>query len=176
MEIILKIIISMIIINVIYKYIIGNYILIALYSLTIYSFITSNTNFMELTYILFTTTLINYFLEKLKIKNKTIYQIFNINQTEIIHNGIINYKNLNKINLTLDDLLEKLQYENIDEIELCLIDSNKDITIFRNNDKIPTSIIIEGKIKYKNLKTIKKDEDWLNKVLESKNIELNDIF
>ena len=176
MQITLKLILSIIIINILYKYIKNNTILILLTTLALFQFTILNINFIQMTNIILTTTFITIVIEKLKKKSKLFYQLFNIDQFDVINNGVINYRNLVKIDMTLEDLLDKLKYENIDEIDLCLVDKKREITIFRNKDKIPSTIIIDGKIKYKNLLAIKKTENWLNSILQKKEIELNQVL
>ena len=105
----------------------------------------------------------------------------------LINNGEIIYKNLQKAKLDINDLLREariMNFFNINEIEYALMEANgkisfilkkeydtptlNDLKIKGESRKLEAEIIIDGKIIYKNLTNIKKDEKWLKKELAKK--------
>ncbi|MEG0021758.1 MAG: DUF421 domain-containing protein [Bacilli bacterium] len=166
-----KLITSFIIIMALYKYIKDNLILVVLISLYLYGFLLGNVNPIMPIIILVS---LNYLLKYL-MKFKVCYNLFNIDQTEVVKEGQIIYKNLKYTGTTLEELIELLKYENIDEIEDCYINSKKELTVYKNKIKNPLNIIVEGNIIYKNLKLIDKDVVWLNNLIKRKHLTLENI-
>ncbi len=100
----------------------------------------------------------------------------------IIKEGKINYNIMIKQKYNLDDLLTQLRengYRNIEEIEYAILENNGKLSIFPYNNKktpFPMPLILDGKIQYNTLKAINKDETYIDKILKSKRLELNNIF
>lgn len=116
-------------------------------------------------------------------KFRKIGRFFEGKPTILINGGKIIYNNLVKERYSLDDLLFELRQNNIysvDEVEYAILEVNGKLSIFpysnNKNSRLPLPVIIEGKIQYTSLKLIKKNEIWLNKVLNYNNLNINDIF
>ena len=86
----------------------------------------------------------------------------------------------------LDDLLVQLRekgYRNIEDIEYAILENNGTLSVFEYNKKginkkspLPMPIILDGKIQYETLNEMKKDDTFIYKMLDSKKIQLKDIF
>ena len=108
----------------------------------------------------------------------------------IIENGKIIEEGLIKSKLDVNELLEEARidgYFDISEIEYAFMEPNGKISFLPKSKFMPltpsdiklkvsknglcTNVIIDGKILYNNLKSIKKDEEWLLKRLNNLNYE-----
>lgn len=116
--------------------------------------------------------------------------------TFLIKNGKIMSTNLKRSRYTLMELLSTIRtagYFDVSEIEYALLEPNGDISVLPKKEMsyvtpshldlsvvdkgLPLAVIVEGKIQYRNLKAIKKDENWLKNELDSKGYDhLNKIF
>ena len=125
----------------------------------------------------------------LQLKSETARIIFVGKPSILIEKGKINIDELQNNRLNLNDLLEELrlkEYYNIDDIEYAILETGgqisiipksdlvpatrKDLNISATQDKLPVTLILNGKINKSNLKLIKKNESWLNKQLKKNNI------
>ena len=96
------------------------------------------------------------------------------NDNEYILKGIID----------LDDLLLELRKKSIssiEDVEYALLETNGELSIFPYNtfkikENIPLPFIIEGIIQEDILKQINKSKIWVNSLLDSNNLDLNNIF
>lgn len=172
---IFKVIISLIILKFIYKYIKDNTVLCFLSSLFLFNFILNkisfSSSFISLIIIILLDKIINYLTNNYK----NFYLFFNSDQIEIIENGKINFKNLKRSNITLEELAKNLGLINIEDIQSCMINSKNELTIIKNKLSSPISIIVNGNINYFNLKQIKKDIKWLNFILIKRKLSLQNI-
>lgn len=103
----------------------------------------------------------------------------------LIYRGKINEKILRKERLTLNELEEKLRSNNVfnlGDVEYAILETNGEVTVIQKPEKrnvivedlnitpeyegISYDLVIDGKIMEKNLKSIGKDEKWLNTQLK----------
>lgn len=114
----------------------------------------------------------------------------------LIKDGKIDIKELKNQRITINDLIEDLRLlgtYNLDEIEYAILETSgqlsvipkteltpvtkKDMNIKCNQDKLPITLILDGKINEHNLEMINKDKNWLNKKLkESKITSISEVF
>ncbi|MBR3161480.1 MAG: DUF421 domain-containing protein [Bacilli bacterium] len=102
----------------------------------------------------------------------------------IVKSGQINYKEMVKQKYNLDDLLLQIRskgYRSIEEVEYAILENNGSLSVFaysKGNKKtpFPLPIILDGSIQFDTLKDINKDKKWLLKILNNKNIMLEDVF
>ena len=114
----------------------------------------------------------------------------------IIHKGIINEKELKKLNYNFNDLFEQLRIKNvmnISDVHYAVLETNGDLSIMLKPQKrnltpedmnlAPSNpgfcydIIMDGKLKQKNLETLGFRENDLLKLLTKKNIrEIKSVF
>lgn len=174
MEIIIKLIISFILFFILYKYIKNNYMIVFLSSIYMYKFYNLEISFSKVLIELGMIIILYKILEYLINHNVIINRVFNITDIELIHEGKIDFKKLKLLNISLDELLKKLNYINIDDIKSCTFNNNDINIITYNNNPIP--LIIDSKINFRNLILIKKNINWLNETLKRKNTLLEEIF
>lgn len=118
------------------------------------------------------------------LKNRNARKFFEGKPSLIISQGKIHYHEMIKQRYSLDDLLIALrqkEIKDIGDVEYAFLETNGKLSIFKYNPlKIKTSypmpLIIDGSIERNTLKHINKDEKWLEKVLEVRNITLKEVF
>lgn len=120
----------------------------------------------------------------ISIKSRKIRVFFDGKPSLIISNGKINYHEMVKQRYSMDNLLLELRQnsiKNIDEVEYAFLEPNGKLSIFKYNifrskSAYPMPLILDGSIQYKALKHIGKNKSWLEKVLNSKNLLIEDVF
>ena len=131
--------------------------------------------------------LVAYVIGFLTMKSMRIRRFFMSQPTVLIDKGEILYKNLKKLNMDINDMLEQVRsagYFDLYEVEYAVMEANgnlsilpksdykpitlKDMNIKKANDGLCANIVIDGKIMKENLYNInmQKDEKWLNQALE----------
>ena len=128
--------------------------------------------------------LLEVILGYLSVKSRKINKLFGGKPTIIISNGKIVYKNLINQRYSLDDLLLELRknsISSIEDVEYALLETNGELSIFPYNtfkikENIPLPFIIEGVIQEDILKQINKSKIWVNSLLDSNNLDLNNVF
>lgn len=113
-------------------------------------------------------------------------RLINNSPTTIVQNGEILYNGLKKARISIDVLLEELRKEKVDDVKkvaLATWEPDGKISVFLHPKyepitpsslhiemepfNFPRTIIKEGKINFKDLKELHKDEDWLVSKLEN---------
>lgn len=103
----------------------------------------------------------------------------------LIYRGRIDEKALKRESITINELQERLRVDNIfnlGDVEYAILETNGELTVIQKPEKraltpqdlnidpdyegIPYDLVVEGKIMHENLKTIGKDEIWLQKQLK----------
>ena len=103
----------------------------------------------------------------------------------LIYRGRIDEKVLRKESITINELQERLRVDNIfnlGDVEYAILETNGELTVIQKPEKraltpqdlnispdyegIPYDLVVEGKVMHENLKTIGKDEIWLEKELK----------
>ena len=113
------------------------------------------------------------------LKNDKLRNIIDGKPIVIIKNGKLNFTEMSKLRYSLDDLLTQLRLQgvkSIDKVKYAVLENNGNLSIFNDNTDYPLPLVIDGIIDYSVLKEIKKDYNWLIKILKKKNIELDDLF
>ena len=120
----------------------------------------------------------------ISIKSRKIRTFFDGKPSLIICNGKINYNEMVKQRYSMDNLLLSLrqkEIKNIEDVEYAFLEPNGKLSIFKYNflktpSAYPMPLILDGTIQKKALKYIKKNETWLEYILNSKNLRVKDIF
>lgn len=113
----------------------------------------------------------------------------------IIENGKINYKELERERINLNDLLEQLRAKdmpNIADVEFAILETGGQLNVIPKSQKrpltpndlnlptsyegIPHTLIMDGHIHHQNLAKANLDIPWLMEQLEKKNLNARDVF
>ena len=101
----------------------------------------------------------------------------------IINKGKINKTEMKKQRYSLDDLLLQLREKDVSdirEVDYAILEINGKLSVFKKKDNnrntFPLPIIIDGKVDFYNLYSIKKSNSWLLNTLINKNIKVEDVF
>ncbi len=103
----------------------------------------------------------------------------------LIYRGKIDEEALRKERLTVNELQEKLRSKDVvtlGEVEYAILETSGEVTVIKKPEKrgtipedfgiqpdyegIPYDLVVDGKIMYKNLKAIGKDNEWLKKEIK----------
>lgn len=103
----------------------------------------------------------------------------------LISRGKINESELRRLRININDLLEHMRtkdYSSLQDVEFAILETSGDLSIIPKSTKkpataedvkaktskeeIPTSLIIDGHIKYDNLRELNLTEEWLSNQLE----------
>ena len=123
--------------------------------------------------------LIQILVSFISLKNDKIRYLIDGKPNVIIKNGKINFNEMKKIRYSLDDLLTQLRLEgvkNIEKVKYAILENNGSLSVFCDNSTYPLPLILDGIVDYNVLNEINKDFNWLIKLLNDKNIELDEIF
>lgn len=114
----------------------------------------------------------------------------------IIKNGEINIQELKNQRLSYDDLIEEIRlngYFNISDIQYAILETSGQISVMPKNcaasvsrgdlnlnineEILPITLVLDGKLNEHNLKLANKNKDWLIHQLKAKNIDsIEDAF
>jgi uncharacterized membrane protein YcaP (DUF421 family) len=120
----------------------------------------------------------------LSLKNTKFRTVFEGNPTVIIKHGKINFKQMVKERYNLEDLLTQLrdkEVKSIDDVEYAILETNGHLSVFKYNalklpSDVPLPLILDGALQKDTLKLIKKSVNWVNEVVNQKNLTVEDIF
>lgn len=124
-----------------------------------------------------------------ELKSEFARTIFSGKPSIVIKNGKLDIKELKNNRFNINDLLEELRlqgYYNIEDIEYAILETSgqlsvipktelepatkQDLKIKSTQDKLPITLILDGKINHHNLKVIEKNNSWLQSQLNKNNI------
>ena len=118
------------------------------------------------------------------LKNRKIRVFLSGKPSILIDKGKINYKELEKERITIDELLEQLRidgYFKITDVQYAILETDGNLSILpspsyvdvpsKKLNHLPLSLILDGKIIRHNVKLINKNIDWLLETLKSNHIE-----
>jgi len=128
-----------------------------------------------------------------ELKSETARTIFSGKPSIIIKDGKIDIKQLKYDRLNINDLMEELRlqgYYNIVDIEYAILETSghisvipktelepatkQDLNIKSTQDKLPITLILDGKINKYNLNLIEKNNSWLQSQLRKNNVNSSD--
>lgn len=122
-------------------------------------------------------------LAKLSLKSDKLRTMLDGDASVIIDNGKVNFKEMIKQRYNLEDLLTQLRARNvksIEEVEYAILETSGKLSVFtkdaNNSGPYPLPLILDGKIQRMTLKKIRRKEKWLNELLASKKVKLDDVF
>ena len=125
-------------------------------------------------------------LSYVSLKSSKIRELLDGKPSFIIKYGKINYNEMVRQKYNLDDLLVQLRekgYRNIEDVEYAILENNGTLSVFEysknqliKKSPIPMPIILDGRIQYETLREMERDDSFIYKILDSKKIDLKDIF
>jgi uncharacterized membrane protein YcaP (DUF421 family) len=124
-----------------------------------------------------------------ELKSEAARTIFSGKPSIIIKDGKIDIKQLKYDRFNINDLFEELRlqgYYNIENIQYAILETSgqlsvipktelepatkQDLNIKTTQDKLPVTLILDGRINQHNLKVIEKNNSWLENELKENNI------
>jgi len=111
-------------------------------------------------------------MAKFQLKNPKMRRYMNGESSMIIKNGLIDYDELKKLRIQLDELMMLLRQSNvvnIDEVQYAIMESNGRLSIYETrlpSKTFPLPFVISGVIKPCALMNAGVDEEWLNRQLK----------
>lgn len=123
--------------------------------------------------------LVQILVSYLSLKSEKLRDIIDGKPTILIKNGKLNFTAMSKIRYSLDDLIMQLRLQgvkSIDKVKYAILENNGQLSIFDDNSEYPMPVILDGIVDFDVMKELKKDFNWLNKLLKEKNIKLEDVF
>lgn len=123
--------------------------------------------------------LVQILVSYLSLKSEKLRDIIDGKPTILIKNGKLNFTAMSKIRYSLDDLIMQLRLQgikSIDKVKYAILENNGQLSIFDDNSEYPMPVILDGIVDFDVLKELKKDFNWLNKLLKDKNIKLEEVF
>lgn len=113
----------------------------------------------------------------------------------VISKGVINQRELDRLCLSLSDLLEGLRsagYLNPSEVGTAVVEANGSISAFASGEKrspnnlemnidpgyegMPLMLIMDGKLQVNNLNQSGKGRDWLENILKQRQLTISQIY
>lgn len=156
---------------------ISNFILSAILSGYI---ISQKTSWFGFSFVIFIYFIINYLINVIGHTNWGRKLIIGT-PTIIIEGGVINKKNLKKMNMNMTDFMSLLRTQDVNslkDVKLAQIEIGGNLTVVRKGEDAFAILLIEdGKVNTQNLKHIKKSQKWLSEQLKKKKINSpSDVF
>ena len=128
---------------------------------------------------IFVLVLIQVILSYISLKNSNFRKSVEGSPTVIIKEGKIKFNEMSKLRYSLDDLITQLREQgikSIEEVSYAVLENDGKLSVFQNTKDYPMPIIMDGVINEEVLKDMKKNSNWLYKILKDKNLKLEDIF
>ncbi|MGL6107234.1 DUF421 domain-containing protein [Romboutsia sp.] len=134
----------------------------------------------SITGLVFMQTIISY----LSLKCRKVSSFFCGKPSILINKGIIDYNELKKERITIDELLEQLRingFFSIKDVQYAILETGGELSILpspsyksttsKNYKHLPLSLVLDGKILKSSLEQLDKDEHWLLGILNSHHID-----
>lgn len=154
-----------------------------------------DSNFFNSLLAVLTFGLVSYIVSILTMKSIVLRRFFIGVPTIIMQNGKIIEKNMKKLKIDINDLLEQVRtsgYYDIFELEYIIMEANGKISILPKSEYKPltpkdmkikvekscicSNVIIDGKIMLKNIENMNKTEEWLKHEIKIKGYDIEDIL
>jgi len=122
------------------------------------------------------------FLARLSLKYPKLRTILDGEPSFIIEKGKVNYKELVKQRYNLEDLLTQLrarEIKSLEEVDYAILETSGKLSVFqkkKGKNIYPLAVILDGVIQEETLKAIKRNKEWLEEMLEIKNVNIEDVF
>lgn len=136
-----------------------------------------------------TLLILQIIISVVQLKSEKVQKLICGKPSILIENGIINIQELRHQRINVNDLMEELRlngYFNIQDIEYAILETSGQLSIIPNSqltpvkrqdlginvpqEKLPITLILDGKINEENLSKANKNMNWLNNQLHKNNI------
>lgn len=127
--------------------------------------------------------LMQAFISYFALKSRKVSTLLSGKPSILINKGKIDYKELKKERISIDEIFEQLRiqgYFNINDIQYAILETDGNLSVvpstsyednqFKDFKHLPIPLIIDGKIINDSLKSIKKDKKWILNLLSSYHI------
>ena len=117
-------------------------------------------------------------LSLLTLKSDAFRKFIDGNPQVLINKGKVNFKKMQKMRYSLDDLISQLRehgIKNLEEVKYAILENNGKLSVFSDNI-YPMPIILDGVIDVDTVKNMHKDIDWVYGILKKNNLQLNEVF
>lgn len=142
-----------------------------------------------------TLLLAELLLSYLSLKSEAVRKIIGSTPSFIIYKGKLDYKEMEKQRLNINDLMEQLRSKdifNLSDVEFAILETGGQLNVIPKSQKrpvtpedlqietpyedIPYTLILDGHIQHQNLSKAKKDIVWLLQKLEQQNLKPKDVL
>lgn len=126
--------------------------------------------------------LLEIFSAYLSIKSRKFKKVFDGTPSIIISHGKIDQQELERMRLSLDELLGELRLKEvrgIRDVDYALLEQNGQLSVITAGNSViglDHPLIVDGKVNKNGLKFIKKSESWLARELKSRHLPLDRVF
>ena len=146
-------------------------------------------NFMQPLIAMIIYAVVSLFISFINMRFVKLRPLFSGKTLILYDNGTLFKENFKKAKIDLNEFLSQCRtsgYFNLSDIKTALLEENgkisflpysdkrptnaSDFNIKPNEDSISTNLILDGKVMKQNLKELKQDEIWLNKMLKMQGI------
>ncbi len=127
--------------------------------------------------------LMQAFISYFALKSRKVSTLLSGKPSILINKGKIDYKELKKERISIDEIFEQLRiqgYFNINDVQYAILETDGNLSVvpstsyennqFKDFKHLPIPLIIDGKIINDSLKSIKKDKKWILNLLSSYHI------
>ena len=118
-------------------------------------------------------------LSYIALKSNKFRKFIDGNPQVIINKGKVDFKQMQKIRYSLDDLISQLREQgikNINDVNYAILENNGKLSVFSDDNTYPMPIIIDGVIDVDTVKNMKKNINWVYDILDKNKIKLEDVF
>ncbi len=142
-----------------------------------------------------TLLLAELLLSFLSLKSETVRKIIGSTPSIIIYKGKLDYKEMEKQRLNINELMEQLRSKdvfNLSDVEFAILETGGDLNVILKSQKrsvtpedlqiktpyedIPYTFILDGHIQKQNSLKASKDINWLYQQLEQQNLKPEDVL
>ena len=123
--------------------------------------------------------LIQIGLSYLSLKNTSIRKFIDGTPRTIINKGKIDFKQMQKLRYSLDDLISQLREQsikNIEDVNYAILENNGKLSVFTDDNIYPMPIILDGVIDFDTIKNMGKSLEWVYELLEKNKLNVEDVF
>ena len=132
---------------------------------------------------MFLLVFLQVIIAKLSLKSEKLRTVLDGNPSVIIDKGKVNFKEMIKQRYNLEDLLTQLrarEIKSIEEVDYAILETSGKLSVFPkaalNNGPYPLPLILDGKVQQETLERLHKNQKWLDNLLNTKKIVLEEVF